>query len=74
MTKSVRNIGFVRSVDDKWIKQYKGLFCVLNAEGQVLTWKITKGLAMDHVQDMLERLKNRLQHQGVTLNEFYVDN
>ena len=29
---------------------------------------------MDHVQGMLETLKNRLQRQGVTLNEFYVDN
>lgn len=72
--KSVRNIGFIRSVDDKWINQYKGLFCVLNSEGQVLSWKITKGLALHHVQDMLESLRNRLHQQGVSLKEFYVDN
>ena len=27
--RSVRNIGFVRHADDSWVKQHKGLFCVL---------------------------------------------
>ena len=46
--KSVRNIGFVRSVDDKWIKQYKGLFCVLNGEGQVLTKGLMYRICFKH--------------------------
>lgn len=48
----VTNIGIVRQADDNWINQYKGLFCVLNAAGHVVTWKMTKGLAMDDVEDM----------------------
>ena len=72
--RSVRNIGIVRHADDSWIKQYKGLFCVLNSVGQVVTWKMTKGLAVDDVEDILHRLQNRLQVQGVQLEEFYVDN
>lgn len=63
----------IRQVDDNWIKQYKGLFCVLNTVGQVATWQITKGLTID-VQHLLERLRNRFLMQGVILEEFYVDN
>ncbi len=72
--KSVRNIGIVRQADDNWIKQYKGLFCVLNAAGQVVTWKMTKGLAIDDVKDIMQALHTRFQLQGVTLQEFFVDN
>ena len=38
--KSVSNIGSVRPADKHWDKQYSGLFCVLNADGEVLSWKI----------------------------------
>ena len=31
---SVANIGMVRHVDNHWIKQYKGLFCVLDGLGK----------------------------------------
>ena len=37
--KSVCSVGTVRQADNKWIKQYAGLFCVLNADGQVLSWQ-----------------------------------
>lgn len=72
--RSVRNIGLVRHGDDSWTKQYKGLFCVLNSAGQVLTWKMTKGLAVDDVKDLLQQLQERFEVQGVQLEEFYVDN
>ena len=38
--KTLSNIGIVRS-DGKWVGQYNGLFCVLNSDGEVLTWKFT---------------------------------
>ena len=41
---SAANIGLFREVDGEWIKQYSGLFCVLNSLGEVLTWKLTKDL------------------------------
>ena len=72
--KSVRNIGTIREADGSWIKQYKGLFCVLNNIGQVVTWKMTRNLAMDDVYDILQALQERLLSQGVTLQVFYVDN
>ena len=72
--KSVRNIGIMRQGDSKWVNQFKGMFCVINAAGQIVTWKMTKGLSMEHVEDIIEALHRRLQQQGVTLQEFYVDN
>jgi hypothetical protein len=47
--KSVSNIGLVRLADKKWIKQYSGLFCILNADGEVLSWKLTKKLSFEHM-------------------------
>ena len=72
--KSVRNVGIIRYSDDNWIQQYKGLFCVLNAAGQIVTWKMTKGLAVTDVKDMLHKLQERFHSQGICLEEFYVDN
>ena len=49
--RSVSNIGTVRQADKHWIKQYNGLFCVLNADGHVLSWKMTKSLSFEHIKD-----------------------
>ena len=37
-------IGLFREEDGLWTKQYEGLFCVLNSNGDVLSWKVTKSL------------------------------
>ena len=29
--------------DGKWIQQYDSLFIVMNGEGQIVTWQVTKG-------------------------------
>ena len=42
--KSAANIGVFRSADGKWVKQYNGLFCVLNYAGEILTRKFVKDL------------------------------
>ena len=70
--KSISNIGSVRQADKHWTKQYNGLFCVLNAEGEVVTWKLTKALTFEHVKDKLLGLQQRLQRLG-QLEEFFVD-
>ena len=72
--KSAANIGVVRNVDNKWIKQYKGLFCVLNSYGEVLTWKLTKCLTFDEVETPMQLLHERLSKQGCIIQNFYVDN
>lgn len=37
----VSNIGLIRLADNHW---YSGLLCVLNGDGEVLTWKLTRSL------------------------------
>jgi hypothetical protein len=72
--KSVANIGTVRSADGRWVEQYSGLFCVLNSEGQVLTWKLTKDLKFSSIEKQLDHLQHRLLSQGKHVTEFYIDN
>ncbi len=64
--KSVCNIGAVRPADKHWIKQYAGLFCIMNADGQVLSWKLTKTVTFEHTEDKLLALRGRLQKYGST--------
>ena len=71
--KSVCNVGTVRQADNKWIKRYAGLFCVLNADGQVLSWQMTKSLTFENVEDKLPALQRRLQKQDKQVKEFFVD-
>ncbi len=71
---SAANIGLFREVDGKWIEQYSGLFCVLNSEGEVLSWKLTKDLSFVSIEDQIVGLKHRLQQYGKTVQEFYIDN
>ena len=60
----------MRQGDNKWINQLN-----LNAAGQIVTWKMTKGIiTMEYVEDIMHALCRRMQRQGVTLQEFYVDN
>lgn len=71
--KSVGNVGTVRAADNHWIKQYAGLFCVMNADGQVLSWKLTKTLTFEDIQDCLLALRERLQKHGEQVEQFFVD-
>ncbi len=71
--RSVANIGVVRKSDRSWIKQYSGLFCVLNQDGEVMTWKLTRSVSFEHTQQQLSQLCQRLHEQGNTVDEFYVD-
>lgn len=68
------NIGLFREVDGKWIEQYNGLFCVLNSVGEILTWKLTKGLSFLSIEDQLIGLQHRLQRYCKKVDEFYIDN
>ena len=72
--RSVSNIGSVRPADNKWVTQYTGLFCILNSEGKVLTWKMTKGLSFEHVHNVLFTLNERIHERGQQVEEFYIDN
>ena len=70
----VSNIGLVRLADNHWVKQYSGLLCVLNGDGEVLTWKLTKSLLFASMEDILCALRDRFKRQGKNLEEFFIDN
>ena len=67
----VSNIGLGRSADRHWVKQYTGLLCILNADGEVLSWKT---LSFANMEDMLCALKERFSRQEKHIEEFYIDN
>ena len=66
------NIGFWSN--GKWIKLYDSLFIVMNEVGVVLSWRLCKGTSFIGVEDLLQRLKDRLERQGYCISHFFVDN
>ena len=66
--KVAANIGFFRQ-DGKWIPQYDSLFIVMNSNGQILTWQLTKGTAFCHIEILLKDLKER----SPTIKTVYID-
>lgn len=71
---STVNIGIHREIDNKWVKQYSALLCILNAKGQGLTWKLTKSIKFTAVTDILSTLRERLNKKGNPVQEFTIDN
>jgi hypothetical protein len=71
---SAANIGLFRDADGHWVEQYEGLFCILNSDGEVLTWKLTKSLRFECIKEQVVMLKERLLQHGKTVEEFYIDN
>lgn len=67
------NVGFHRAEDNKWVQQFTALFCVLNSEGQVMTWKFTPSVKFSHCEDILQALQQRLELQNKCVSEFVVD-
>ena len=55
--KVAANIGLLRPSDRKWERQYDLMFAVLNEDGIVLAWQLTKGTAFENVKDLLTNLK-----------------
>ena len=54
---TTENIGMSREGDKCWIVQYEALLCVLNSKGQVVTWKLTPGMAFSDVEEVFKSLK-----------------
>ena len=47
--KTAMNIRYFRHCDNKWINQYRSLFCILNELGQVIQWQLTSTESFDEV-------------------------
>lgn len=71
--KVASNIG-INNPDCRWAKQFSSLLCVLNEVGKVLTWKLTKSEAFEHVEDMLQGLKARHEANGIKFKGACIDN
>ena len=67
--KIASNIGYLRE-DKKWISQYDSVFLVLNKDGKVLTWQLTKGTSFDQITTVLQGVAQRAQGN---LKVVYVD-
>ena len=68
------NIGLSRNFDSRWVTQYGSLFCVMNHMGQIMTWRLTQGVAFAKIEGLLTALQERLLQQGKQVTEFYIDN
>ena len=49
------------------------LFLVMNGNGQVVTWQLTKGTSSDQVQTVLRDVFDRSSNQKQTIEVIYVD-
>ena len=70
--KVAANIGLLRWSDKKWEKQNDSMFCILNENGIVLAWQLTKGTAF--VRDLLQDLKGRFHQQHSNVKLCIIDN
>ena len=59
--KSACNIGYKRSDDGKWIKQYSSVFCVINERGEIISWQFTKSEGFDEIKHLFLDLKERFR-------------
>ena len=57
-----------------WIRQFNSLFSVMNEDGIVLVWQLTRGTGFARVKTLLIGTRNRLVKSGFTLQGFSIDN
>ena len=67
--KVASNIGYLRE-DKQWINVYDSLFLVLNEQGKIVTWQLTKGTSFKEVLTLLQNLASRSDENMRTV---YVD-
>ena len=72
--KVAANIGLLRPSDRKWERQYDSMFAVLNEDGIVLAWQLTKGTAFENLKDLLTNLKQRFDQQKRNVKLCVIDN
>ena len=57
-----------------WIRQYDSLFSVMNEDGIVLGWQLTRGTGFSRVKTLITGIHKRLKNSGVKLEGFSIDN
>ena len=70
--KVATNIGYHRE-DKVWVSQYDSLFLVMNSNGQIVTWQLTKGTAIDQVDTALKDVFECSKLQKQVIEYVYID-
>ena len=70
--KVASNIGYQR--EQMWITQYDSAFIVVNENGQVLCWQLTKSNSLNEVKTLLHNLKRRHESAGKPISYICFDN
>ena len=65
--KVASNIGYLRE-GGKWICEYDGLFILLNKDGKIVSWQLTKGTSFAHINDLLQQIIKHHQDQCIKIN------
>ena len=58
----------------QWIRQYDSLFSLMNEDGIVLGWQLTRGTGIRRVKTFITGIYKRLKNSGVKLEGFSIDN
>ena len=65
--KIAASIGLKRKSDGKWERQYDSVFFVMNENGEVISWQLTKGTIFALLKLFLLTLKNDLKNKESSL-------
>ena len=70
--KVATNIGFLRP-DNVWVPMYDSLFIVMNSNGSIVSWQLTKGTCFSQIEQCLKDLHIRALQQDCPITSVYVD-
>ena len=69
-----RNIGVVSEGEkSKFVTLFKNVFIVLNEDGEIVDWRLTKSTAFNEISDILTSLKERLRGKETALTMICID-
>ena len=69
-----RNIGVVSEGNEsKFVTQFNNVFIVLNENGEVVDWRLTKSTAFQEIDDMLISLSERMRSDEKSISMICID-
>ena len=69
-----RNIGVVSEGEKtKFVTLFKNVFIVLNENGEIVDWRLTKSTAFNEISDIFTSLKERLHRKETSLTMICID-
>ena len=68
------NIGMIRPGNkDKFVIQFNNLYIVLNEEGKMVDWRLTKTTSFEEIREVLLQYKSRLEQANKRFELIWVD-